>query len=105
MMDIIMPETCLAASMRLSNKLCGLLLIGIIMPETCLSASMRLSNKLCGLLMIGIIFPETCLAASMRLSNKFYDFCIWLDVLFEYLKMHGTTNPKFINARRFLFVV
>jgi hypothetical protein len=26
--------------------------------------------------------------------NVTIDWCIWLGVLFEYLKMHGTTNPK-----------
>jgi hypothetical protein len=48
------------------------------------------------LLMMGIMVPETCWAASMRLNSKFYDWLLHLlGVLFEYLKMHGTTNSKF----------
>jgi hypothetical protein len=40
--------------------------------------------------------PETRWAAFTRLNKKrFYNWvCIWLVVLFEYLKMHGTTNHK-----------
>jgi hypothetical protein len=58
------------------------------------------------LLMIGTTVPETCWAVSTQQSNKykidlhlvgcFIEWmnwvCIWLVVLFEYLKMHGTTT-------------
>jgi hypothetical protein len=49
------------------------------------------------LLMMGKMLPETCWAAFTRLNNKrFYSWvCVWLVVLFEYLKIHGTTNHKF----------
>jgi hypothetical protein len=61
-----------------------------------------------GLLMMGTTVPETCWAVSTQQSNKykidlhlvgcFIEWmnwvCTWLCVLFEYLKMHGTTNHK-----------
>jgi hypothetical protein len=46
-----------------------------------------------GLLMMCILMPETCWAVSVRQSNKIYDWL--LGVLFEWLKMHGTTDIKF----------
>jgi hypothetical protein len=49
------------------------------------------------LLMMDKMLTETCWAAYTQLNNKiFYKWvCIWLVVLFVYLKMHGTTNNKF----------
>jgi hypothetical protein len=46
-----------------------------------------------------LMMPKTCWAAFTRLNNKrFYNWVyIWLVVLFEYLKMHGTTNHKLIK--------
>jgi hypothetical protein len=59
------------------------------------------------LLMMGKMLPETCWAAFTRLNNKrFYSWvCIWLIVLFEYMKKNGTTNhkhstPKMIRQKK-----
>ena len=38
---------------------------------------------------------ETCWAVFKRQVIKLRDWCIWLADLFEYMMMHGSTNPKF----------
>jgi hypothetical protein len=52
---------------------------------------------------MGKMLPETCWAAFTQLNNKrFYNWvCVQLVILFEYLKMHGTTNHKFKNYNIF----
>ena len=47
------------------------------------------------LLMMGMRIPETCWAVFKRQAINLRDWCIWLVDLFEYLMMHGLTNPKF----------
>jgi hypothetical protein len=39
--------------------------------------------------------PETCWAVLKRQAINLRDWCIWLFGLFEYMMMHGLTNPKF----------
>jgi len=49
------------------------------------------------LLMMGMRMPEICWAVFKRQAVKRSDWYIWLVDLFEYMKMHGLTNPKFYN--------
>jgi hypothetical protein len=59
-----------------------------------------------GLLIMGIVMPETFWAASIRQSTKFYDWLLHLvGVLFEWLKMHGITNPKFKKSTKSLYLI
>jgi hypothetical protein len=46
------------------------------------------------LLMMGMRMPETCWAVFKRQAINLRDWCIWLVDLFEYMMMHGFTNPK-----------
>jgi hypothetical protein len=46
------------------------------------------------LLMMGTRIPGTCWAVFKRQAIKLRDWCIWLVDLFEYMMMHGLTNPK-----------
>jgi len=46
------------------------------------------------LLMMGMKMLETCWAVFKRQAIKLRDWCIWLVDLFEYMMMHGLTNPK-----------
>jgi hypothetical protein len=56
----------------------------------------RMQRQFDGLLMMGTVMPKTCWAVSVQQGNKFYDCLLHLlVVLFEWLKMHGTTNLKF----------
>ena len=43
---------------------------------------------------MGIKMPETCWAVFKRQAINLRDWCIWLVDLFEYMMMHGLTNPK-----------
>jgi hypothetical protein len=47
------------------------------------------------LLMMGMRMPETCWAVFKRQTKNLRDWCTWLVDLFEYMMMHGLTNPKF----------
>ena len=49
------------------------------------------------LLIMGKRMPETCGAVFERRAINQRDWCIWLVDLFEYMMMHGHTNPKFIT--------
>jgi len=40
-----------------------------------------------------------------RQAIKLRDCSIWLVDLFEYMMMHGLTNPKFISVFFFVFVL
>jgi hypothetical protein len=46
------------------------------------------------LLMMGIRMPETCWAVFKRQTINLRNCCIWLVDSFEYMMMHGLTNPK-----------
>jgi len=46
------------------------------------------------LLMMGMRMPETCWTVFKRQAINLKDLCIWLVDLFEYMMMHGLTNPK-----------
>jgi hypothetical protein len=48
------------------------------------------------LLMMGMRMPETCWIVFKRQVIKLRNWCIWLVDLFEYMMMHGLTNPKFV---------
>jgi hypothetical protein len=50
------------------------------------------------LLMLGMRMPETCWAVFKRQAIKLRDWCSWLVDLFEYVMMHGLTNPKDENV-------
>jgi hypothetical protein len=45
-------------------------------------------------MMMGVRMPETCWAVFKRQAINLKDWCIWLVDLFEYMMMHGLTNPK-----------
>jgi hypothetical protein len=52
--------------------------------------------------MMGIVMLKTCWAVSVRQSNRILQLIVassWVFYLFEWSKVHGTTNPK--NYRRF----
>ena len=46
-------------------------------------------------MMMGMRMPETCWTVFKRQAINLRDLCIWLVDLFEYMMMHGLTNPKF----------
>jgi hypothetical protein len=46
------------------------------------------------LLIMGLTMPETCWAVFKRQAINLRDWWIWLVYLFEYMMMHGLTNPK-----------
>ena len=48
------------------------------------------------LLMMGMRMAETCWTVFKRQAIKLRDWCIWLVDLFEYMMMHGLTNPEVI---------
>jgi hypothetical protein len=50
------------------------------------------------LLMMDMRMPETCWAVFKRQAINLRDWCFWLVDLFEYMKMHGLTNPKSTDA-------
>ena len=47
------------------------------------------------LLMMGKRMPETCWDVFKWQAINLRGWCIWLVDLFEYMTMHGLTNPKF----------
>jgi hypothetical protein len=47
------------------------------------------------LLLMGVVMLETCWVVFKRQAVNLRDWCIWLIDLFEYIMMHGLTNPKF----------
>jgi len=53
--------------------------------------------QLIRLVMMGMRMPETCWAVFKRQAINLRDCCIWLVDLFEYMMMHGLTNPEFKN--------
>jgi len=65
----------------------------------------RLQGQFDGLLMMGIVMPETCWAVSVRQGNKILQLIVassWV-FLFEWLKMHETTNPKMFISILYMF--
>jgi hypothetical protein len=50
------------------------------------------------LLMMGMRMTETWWAVCKQQAIKMRDWCICLVDLFEYMMMHGLTNPKFTNV-------
>jgi hypothetical protein len=82
-------------NLKFTNGCCICWMFYLNGASLCPSSTGSCDCSLKELLMMGTMVPETCWAASVWLSNKCYDCLLHLlDVSFEYMKMHGTTNSK-----------
>jgi hypothetical protein len=71
----------------------SLVVVGLLPPRA--NGKPGAATAVYKLLMMGKSMPETRGAVFERRAINLRDWCIWLVDLFEYMMMHGLTNPKF----------